>query len=287
MLPTVDFDSSPAVADFVAAKFEALYPAADTALLRRLFRDVDDLFAGRTPGYAAIDLKYHNLRHTLMATVCMSLLLEGQHAAAGGREMGPRAFELGIAGVLLHDTGYLKASNDTSGTGAKYTFCHIGRSCTFAASYLRDLGAAEPEIESVVSAIYCTGPKSDIGRLQFPDHVSRTIGCSLATADYLAQLADPRYPDKLGELFAEFSESDDFTHVPLAERAFKSEEDLVRRTPGFWTHFVKPKLESDFQGVYRFLERPLNSGRNDYLDAVEENFAAINRRIAAARPAAT
>ena len=116
--------------------------------------------------------------------------------------------------------------------------------------------------------------------------MSRTVGCSLATADYLAQLADPRYPDKLGELFAEFSESDDFTNVPLAERAFKSEDDLIRRTPGFWTHFVKPKLEKDFQGVYRFLERPLNSGRNAYMDAAEENFATITRRIAGSRPAA-
>jgi hypothetical protein len=279
MLPNVDFDSSPAVADFVGAKFEALYPATDQVLLRRLFRDVDDLFAGRTPGYAAIDLKYHNLRHTLMATACMALLLEGQRNT-GADDLEPREFELAIAGVLLHDTGYLKASNDTAGTGAKYTFCHIGRSCTFAASYLRGIGATEAEIESVVSAIYCTGPKSEIGRLHFRDQVSRIVGCSLATADYLAQLADPRYPDKLGELYAEFSESDDFTNVPLAERAFKSEVDLIRRTPGFWTHFVKPKLEKDFQGVYRFLERPLNSGRNDYIDAVEENFAIITRRIA-------
>jgi hypothetical protein len=285
MLPNVDFDSSSAVADFAGAIFEGLYPATDQSLLRRLFRDVDDLFAGRTPGYAAIDLKYHNLRHTLMATACMALLLQGQHAA-GVRGLGPREFELAIAGVLLHDTGYLKASNDTSGTGAKYTFCHIGRSCTFAAAYLRGIGATEAEIESVVSAIYCTGPKSEIGRLHFRDDVSRTVGCSLATADYLAQLADPRYPDKLGELYAEFSESDDFTNVPLAQRAFKSEDDLVRRTPGFWTHFVKPKLEGDFQGVYRFLERPLNSGRNVYLEAVEGNFAAINRRISGTGAAA-
>jgi len=139
----------------------------------------------------------------------------------------------------------------------------------------------------VASAIYCTGPKSEIGRLRFQDEVGRTMGCSLATADYLAQLSDPTYPDKLGELYAEFSESDDFANVPQAARAFKSEEDLVRRTPGFWTHFVKPKLEGDFQGVYRFLERPLNSGRNDYLDAIEENFAIINRRIAASGAASS
>jgi hypothetical protein len=70
-------------------------------------------------------------------------------------------------------------------------------------------------------------------------------------------------------------------------RTFKSEEDLVCRTPGFWMHFVKPKLETDFQAVYRYLEKPLGSGRNDYIAAVEENFAKIGRRIAEIKSAVT
>jgi hypothetical protein len=284
MLPQVDFDNSFAVAEFVRAKFRGLYPAADAALLERLFEDVEALFAGRRPGYAAIDLKYHNLRHTLMATACMALLLEGLHQAAAGG-LKPRDFKLAIAGVLLHDSGYVKARTDTGGTGAKYTSCHIQRSCTFAASYLAEVGATRAEIEDVLSAINCTGPTSEIGRLHFRDPGSRTVGCSLATADYLAQLADPQYPEKLGELFAEFQECDDYANVPHEKRAFKSEEDMVCRTPGFWANFVKPKLENDFQAVYRFLERPLNSGRNDYIDAVEENLARIDLRIAAIRSA--
>jgi hypothetical protein len=279
MLPNVDFDNAAAVADFVRAKFGALYPTADQALLRRLFDDGEALFAGRTPAYAPIDLRYHNLRHTLMAAVCMALLIEGQHAGGGG--LNPREFEMAMAGVLLHDSGYLKVRADTAGTGAKYTFCHIERSCAFAASYLPGIGATAEETENVLCAIHCTGPNSDIGRLRFRDAASRTVGCLLATADYLAQLADPQYPDKLGDLYQEFRESDDFAKVPAEKRAFRSEEDLVCRTPGFWTHFVKPKLENDFEGVYRFLERPLHSGQNDYISAVEENFERINRRIAA------
>jgi len=262
-----------------------LYPAETPALLGKLFRDVEAMFAGRNPSYAKIDLKYHNFRHTLMATACMAQILEGECASDGDGNLGPRDFELAMAGVLLHDSGYLKLKHDVGGTGAKYSYCHILRSCAFAASYLPQVGASDVEIENVLAAINCTGPTSEIGRLHFRNSVSRVVGCALATADYLAQLADPLYPDKLGQLYAEFSESDDYANVPLEKRAFKSEEDLVFRTRGFWVHFVKPKLETDFQSVYRFLEEPLGSGRNAYIAAAEANFAEIDRRIAATKSA--
>jgi len=279
MLPQVDFDSVADVSGFVRAKHSALYPGRDERLLKRLFGDIEDLFLGRTPAYAAIDLKYHNFRHTLMATVCMAQLLEGQHLEGGTERIGPRDFTLAIAGVLLHDTGYLKLKTDTQGTGAKYTFCHIIRSCAFAAAYLPQLGFTDVEVESVLSAINCTGPNSEISRLRFRDPVSLLVGCDLATADYLGQLADPLYPDKLGELYAEFQESDDFANVPIDRRIYKSEEDLILHTPDFWQHFVKQKLESEFQSVHRYLERPLQSGRNAYIEAIEANFARLARRI--------
>jgi hypothetical protein len=285
MLPTVDFDSPSEVAEFVKTKFRGLFGSADDAWLNRVFADVEDLFSGKTAAYAPIDLKYHNLRHTRMATVCMAMLLEGQHNARGDAHLTARDFELAIASVLLHDSGYLKLKTDTKGTGAKYTFCHILRSCAFAASYLPEVGATDVEVENVLSAINCTGPNSEISRLRFRDPVGRVVGCALATADYLGQLADPHYPDKLGELYAEFKESDDYSNVPIEKRIFKSEEDLVCRTPDFWAHFVKPKLDNDFQSVYRFLERPFRSGHNDYLAAIEDNFAKVGRRIAAIKAA--
>jgi hypothetical protein len=283
MLPQVDFDQASSVSEFVRAKFRALYAGADDAWLQQLFRDMDDTFNGRSGDYAAVDLKYHNFQHTLMATVCMAQILEGQHMAPSGigALMTPRDFELAIAAVLLHDTGYLKLKRDAAGTGAKYTYCHIVRSCAFAASYLPLVGAGASDVDSVVAAINCTGPNSDINWLRFRDPVSRLVGCALATSDYLGQLADPDYVGKLGHLYAEFRESDDFVHVAPEQRVFKSAEDLLRRTPGFWINFVRPKLDRDFQGVYRFLERPIGSGKNGYLEAVDANFAEISRRIAA------
>ncbi len=279
MFPTVEFENSFAVGDLVCAKFGAMFPGASSALLQRLFRDIDAMFDGRNPAYEKNNLGYHNLRHTLMATTCMAELLEGEQAAADGMRIEARDFELAIAAVLLHDAGYLKLKSDAGGTGAKYTYCHIPRSCAFAASYLPEVGATKAEVEGVLTAINCTGPTSEVGRLHFRNPVGRLTGCALATADYLGQLSDPNYPDKLGELFREFRESDEFSNVPPENRVFKSLNDLIRRTPGFWTHFVRPKLENDFQRVYRFLARPYPEGRNPYLEAVEVNLARIVRLI--------
>jgi hypothetical protein len=282
MLPSVDFDSAAAVSIFVRSKYAAIYTGIDDAWLRKVFSDVETAFIGGTQAYAPIDLNYHNLRHTLMATVCMAEILEGYQEAEG--TLKPRDFELAIAAVLLHDAGYLKLKTDTAGTGAKYTFCHILRSCAFAASYLPEAGASEVEVENVVSAINCTGPHSDISRLRFRDPVAKAVGCALATADYLGQLSDPHYPEKLGFLFAEFHESDEFANVPVERRAFRSADDLIRRTPTFWLKFVRPKLERDFESTFRLLERPLGSGNNGYLDAVAANFAKIDGQIAALPP---
>ena len=285
MFPPVDTKSPAAVAAFVEEKFSALHPEAGLAWLRTIFHDIEVLFLGRHPDYAPIDVGYHDLEHTLQATVCIVLLFEGRRAAGVEPHLTPRQFELAVAGVLLHDSGYLKLRSDLAGTGAKYTFCHVLRSCAFAASYLPTLGATDHEIEAVLGAISCTGPTKDVRLLRFRDPVERVIGCALATADYLGQMAAADYPDELEILFREFEESDDFIHLPAERRTFKSAADLIARTPVFWRKFVLPKLENDFQALYRFLARPYPQGPNPYLDAVEANIAKIKFRPAAA-PAA-
>ena len=278
--PYVDTKSAPAVAVFVEKKFSEMYPDASLAWLETIFQDMDTLFSGRHPDYAAVDLRYHDLEHTLQATVCMVLLLEGRHAAGVQPRLNARQFELGISAVLLHDSGYLKLRSDTVGTGAKYTFCHVLRSCAFVASYLPTLGANDYEVEAVLGAINCTGPTKEISRLKFCEPFERIIGCALATADYLGQMAAADYPEELSILFHEFKESDDFIHLPPSRRAFKSETEVAQRTPMFWKKFVQPKLESDYQAVYRFLARPYPHGPNAYLDAVEKNITEIERRNA-------
>jgi hypothetical protein len=280
MFPRVDTKNASAVAAWVQQRFRSVYASGPSASIDQLFHDVDALFAGRHPDYNAVDLRYHDLEHTLQATVCLAELLEGCQRSADAPQITARQFELGIAAVMLHDAGYLKLRSDRVGTGAKYTFCHVLRSCAYAASYLPTWGANEPEVGAVLSAINCTGPTKEISRLHFRDATERFIGSALASADYLGQMAAPDYPDELGVLFSEFAESDDFIHMPMGERLFTSAEDLTARTPGFWRHVVLPKLEKEFQGAYRYLADPFPGGPNVYLEAVTRNVERIEQRVA-------
>lgn len=276
--PLVETKDPRAIAAVTEEKFAAMYPGARATWLRRLFRDVEDLFGGRHPDYGAVDLRYHDFEHTLQATLCLVLLLEGRHAAGATPALNARQFELAVASVLLHDSGYLKLRSDAVGTGAKYTFCHVLRSCAFAATYLPTLGANDHEVEAVLGAINCTGPTKEISRLYFREPYEKIMGCSLATADFLGQMAAADYPDELEILFHEFQESDNFIHLPPARRVFKSCQELKERTPLFWSKLVHPKLEGDYQAVYRFLAHPYPHGRNLYLEAVEKNMATIQQR---------
>ncbi|MES2696274.1 MAG: hypothetical protein V4773_22570 [Verrucomicrobiota bacterium] len=278
MFPPVDTKNPTAVKAFVAAKFAAMYPGASIKWISTILHDVEALFSGRHPDYMANDVRYHDFEHTLQATVCITMLLEGRHAAGVEPKVSARMFELAVASVLLHDAGYIKQRSDTAGTGAKYTFCHVLRSCSFTASYLPTLGCSDHEVEAVLGAINCTGPTKKVGMLHFREPVERLIGCALGTADYLGQMAAADYPDELEILYEEFTESDDFIHLPASRRTFQSADELIERTPTFWKKFVQPKLESDFQAMYRFLSFPYPHGPNPYIEAVEKNIAKIKRR---------
>jgi hypothetical protein len=290
MFPPVDTKDITRVGRFVARTFESMYPGCHWVWLNTIFRDVEILYMGRRSEYGPSDVRYHDLEHTLQAVVCLALLLEGRHLAKVDPVLDARHFELAISAALLHDTGYIKLKTDTDGTGAKYTFCHVVRSCAFAASYLPSLGADDYEVEAVLGAINCTGPTTELGRLRFRQPIERVIGSALATADFLGQMAASDYPDELEILFDEFRESDEFIHLPVERRMFKSAQELMDRTPAFWEKFVRPKLDSDFEGVYRFLARPVPDGPNLYLEMVDRNIALIReanarRHRLAAEPA--
>ena len=281
MLNSVDTKSTSAVAKHTRAIFDGLFPGAKITLLNQAFADIEQLYTGHHPGYLPIDLGYHNLEHTLQATVCLTFLLQGAHLSGESHDLTPRQFELAIVTALLHDTGYLKIRSDESGTGAKYTLTHVLRSCAFAASYLPTIGSEAHEIGGVLSAINCTGPTNEIGRLTFNSPVDRFIGCAVATADYLGQMAAPDYPDKLRVLYDEFLESDNFLAMPAAKRMFKSSEDLTQKTPDFWMKFIQPRLDLQLDKAYRYLARPFPDGPNEYLLAIEKNIAVVRQRLAA------
>lgn len=271
MFPQVDTKSATAVAAGVRATFLHAHPGADTGVIDTLFRDIEDMFHGRYLDYLPLDMRYHDFEHTLQAALCFVQLLEGRYRARVTPVLNARQFEVAIAGVLLHDTGYLKLRSDREGTGAKYTYVHVIRSCAFAASYLPTVGFNGEEVDSVVAAIRCTGPRSNISQFHFSGEIEHFIGCALATADFLGQMAAGDYVDELPFLYAEFEESDNFFNIPRDQRLFRSVRDLVAKTPVFWEKFVLPRVKQDYAGVYCFLADPYPGGPNPYLQAIEQN----------------
>jgi len=284
MPQTIDTKDAQVVAAATRTLFLMIFPATRSILIDRLFADVSGMFAGKFPGYLACDTRYHDFEHTLQATLCLVRLLTGHQQVGAEPLVTQRQFELGLAAVLLHDTGYLKRITDLEGTGAKYTFCHVQRSCDFATDYLPFLGFTPDEIVAVQHIISGTGPRSNIEGIPFADSIEKFLGRAVATADYLGQMAAPDYPDELTILFNEFHESDNFEGVPQEKRIFHSARELMEKTPAFWEKFVRPKLENDFAGVYRFLADPFPDGPNPYFAAVERNIARIRCDIAALKP---
>lgn len=272
---STDTTSAESVTEAVLEAVRDLFPGASESFIRDLFAGVERLFTGGYLDYQACDLKYHDFRHTLQVTVAYVDLFAARQKS-GEPPLTFRQFELGLATALLHDSGYLKLRSDREGSGAKYTFCHVLRSCALAASFLPGIGVKSEEIDIILGGIRCTGQSTAGMRLRFNRHDDHVLASLVATADYLGQMAADDYPDELELLFNEFAESDAFLGIPSSKRFFKSAQQLISGSTEFWEQVVKPKLNNDFLGVYRFLTGP--DGHHPYLDAIERNLALIARR---------
>jgi hypothetical protein len=280
MVLPVDTKDAAAVAREAGRVFHQCFPSADARLLDRGFGWVVDCFAGRCPGYQAIDARYHDLEHTLQGTLCLMRLLGGRHAAEVEPVLTPRMFELGLLAILMHDTGYLKRAEDRAGTGAKYTVTHVERSVAFAREFLAPRGFNGGEISSIQNMIRCTGVDANLKTIPFGSDLERAVGFALGTADLLGQMAAADYVGKLPVLHAEFAEAVAFSGFERARSiSFPGAEELLRATPAFWRNFVRPKLDEDFAGLHEFLNEPYPDGPNLYIEAIQQNLALIEERF--------
>jgi hypothetical protein len=281
MFPAVDTRDMPAVQCEVESIFSALFPEAEHGFIARAFTWTEQWFGGRYPGYQAIDARYHDLEHTLQGTLCLARLLRGRHFAGALPILTPRMFELGLLAILMHDTGYLKRSDDRDGTGAKYTLTHVRRSGEFAETFLETQEYGATDVASVQNMIRCTGVNVDLATIPFQSELERNVGFALGTSDLLGQMAAADYVEKLPVLYLEFAEAAKFDGpAPARSIMFQSAEDLMRDTPVFWKNYVWPKLNGDFGALYRYLNDPYPDGPNYYLDAIQRNLARLHKLVA-------
>jgi hypothetical protein len=276
---SIDTKNPAAVVGAVKDAFTDIGAATSHRLVERLFQDVQEMFEGNYAGYRGIDMHYHNFEHTLQATLCLVHILHGRSRTTDRPVITARTWELGVMAALLHDSGYLKINEDKEGTGAKYTFVHERRSCEFARDYLPRMGVTATEVEDICASIICTGPRSKISQIAFRTEEGRHMAFALLTADYLAQMSAPDYVEKLPALFREFEEAFEFEQTPMEKRPYHNLRQLLEKTPGFWMNLVRPMLDFEAGGVYRYLT---TAGQpNPYLQAVEANMAEVHRLLQA------
>jgi hypothetical protein len=255
---------------------EWMPPGISMGRIQRVIEDVLALFGGGFRGYRACDTRYHDLDHTLFLVppFCRLALALSERFP---NTISPEEVELGVIAVLLHDTGYIREEGDGKGTGGKYTFRHIDRSVEFSRRYLPGLGYGQDDLTCVERMIRCTGVSVDPSSLRFSSQGCRLLGYALGTADLLAQMADPKYDEKLDHLFKEFKESyeyegrqklDEMKIVP-----FRSLKEMVERTPAFYRNVVMGRFAA-MENIHRLLDDPA-TGRNPYLERIKNNIEKL------------
>lgn len=263
----------------VQAACRALFPEADPLFVPRVFGWAIECFTGSYRDYQPVDAQYHDFEHTLQGTLCLARLLRGRHLAGAQPRLTQGMFQLALAAILLHDTGYLKQRGDTEGTGAKYTVTHVQRSSELAAELLKEKGYHANEIKAVQNMILCTGVNAALTVIPFQSELEKELGWALGTADLLGQMAAEDYVEKLPILYAEFAEASaytkDRTHFISM---FSSASDLMQKTPAFWEKFVRVKLDRDFGGMHKFLNDPYPAGPNPYVERIEANIQRLRQR---------
>jgi hypothetical protein len=214
------------------------------------------------------------LQHTLDVTLAMARLMDGHERSPQRVDaLGARLFSVGIVTALFHDVGYLRREFDTRHkNGAEYTLKHVGRSARFLEGYLGKLGMVK--LAPVAAGIvHFTGYERSINTIRRPNPMFRMLGNMLGTADIIAQMSDRCYLEKCRDrLFPEYVEGGLAARNETDDRAgvqFKSAEDLVVRTPGFYRKAMD-RLDHQLGGVYRYAETHFK-GRNLYMETIERN----------------
>ena len=276
MFPIADTKNPAAVQAAVLAIHGQMFSRGDRDFVAKAFAWALEAFQGNYRDYQPIDALYHDLEHTLQGTLCYAQILQGRQRAGATPAVPQRMFELGLLAILLHDTGYLKVRGDNEGTGAKYTLIHVSRSANFAQQILAEKGFSTEDAGIVMRMIRCTGVNVKIEAIPFQGEVERAVSFCIGTADLLGQMAAADYVDKLPVLFAEFAEAARYSGTKMM---FESAEHLLKATPMFWEKYVRPKLEKDFQGVYRFLNEPYPNGPSEYLAHIEAHIERTRKPV--------
>jgi hypothetical protein len=268
----IDHADAGAVIDGIAKILSYHYPESLARSVRDAYAWIGDLFAGRVSGYLGCTTEYHNLGHTRDVLLATVRLMDGHAISKGafGREL---AIDLCLA-ALFHDTGYIQTDNDREGTGAKYTSTHVERSMAFAEAHVCGLEIPSAGPKRIARLISHTRllPGSEEPA---PDPEERHAGALLCSADFMGQMSDRAYLEKLIFLYREMREAG------LGD--YKTEFDILKKTLGFYEivmkRFTGPLMCVHEEAEPHFRER-YGIPRNLYMESIERQMEYLKTIIA-------
>ncbi len=276
MIDPLILNSSEGVLDYARQTCRELFNAEISPTVVDTFSFVSDMFAGKGKRFQAIDLKFHDLEHSLRAAAAMICLMRGINLHHNVKNIITKeVFETGVMAVLFHDSGYLRPRGKKDGSGAVYTSIHVERSCRIIADYFQETGLPHKTQCAASNMILCTGLNLDTGIIPFQSEPEKMAGFALGTGDLLGQMSDPDYIRKLPFLFEEFDEAHRYDPDDDVTPSFASVNHMISNTPKFYRDYVLKIFDAQLGGVYRYLNEPCPGGSNAYILAIEKNISAI------------
>lgn len=224
--------------DEVRTIITMVHPDFDFTFYTRAFADTVRTFIGDYKGYQASNTAYHDMTHTLSVLLATARLLHGVHLSRS--PISKRGMELALVCALFHDIGYIMTEDDSGGTGAKYTFTHVDRGIEFMKTYFAEHDRPNEDMRDAEAIIRTTDLATPVADIPYATGEVRLLAKIAGTTDLLAQMSDELYPEKLGNLYAEFEEAE----VP----GFDSEYELVSATAAF-ASVMDQRLQNDLEDV--------------------------------------
>ncbi|CAB1369294.1 HD domain-containing protein [Denitratisoma oestradiolicum] len=281
---TVNLADPPAVSDAVCAILKQRYGHFDAGTLRHGFSDIKDAFWGRYPGLLPCDTPYHDLRHSLGTALLMARMVDGYQSGHGTNAPDLNADDavLAIMLALYHDIGFLRRESEVHLCGACLINDHEQRGVDFMRRYLAQ--GAFTRFADQAELIHATNFAKPISEtLAGRPREFYLIGQMLGTADLISQLSGRYYLERCRYyLYQEFVDAGaDRSIGPNGETLmlYASPEDLLRKTPSFYEHLVRKRLDEDFDKVYRNIAYHFG-GDDPYTRGVQRNLDYLRQLIA-------
>jgi hypothetical protein len=279
---TVQVSSPASVRNAVYELFSETFPGMSYDKLWLAFYDFERLFTGRYPGYTGCDTTYHDMQHTLDMTLAVARLIVGyERSVESPDRLGAQRAQMAIVTSLFHDSGYIRheVRDKNFSNGAEFTLYHVSRSADFLRRYLPDLGMSrDVGVSSMI--VHFTGYELDLDEIELDDPRDIISGHLIGTADLIAQMADrcslEKCRDRLYKEFVVGGVAIENAKPGEYMIRYKSGEDLLRKTPGFYQQVTRDRLNTKFNRAYRYAEI-LYSGKNPYIDAIRNNITHLVR----------